>query len=215
MAAPNKSMNGWFTARTSLGGAGSAPSSLRAMFLGVAVAIYNATSTTINGFLAFSTAVSRIVPGATSLSLRNNANAADNLLMADAGNGLFRNFQHNSAALFMNFGTETLAPDSANAPAAAAWLGGVIRQVPTTGRTLTTDTAANIDTAITGVQTGDTFQTYVHNNSAGANAITLAAGSGVTFFPASPGTIAQNKTASIEWLRTGAGAWNAYIMVGA
>ena len=40
--------------------------------------------------LILSAAVSRIVPGATSLSLRNSANSADNLLLTDAGAATFR-----------------------------------------------------------------------------------------------------------------------------
>lgn len=35
--------------------------------------------------LSFTTAISRVIPGATSLSLRNNANSADNLIITDAG----------------------------------------------------------------------------------------------------------------------------------
>lgn len=38
-----------------------------------------------NGALLFDAAATRIVPGVTSLSLRNNANSADNLLITDAG----------------------------------------------------------------------------------------------------------------------------------
>lgn len=45
----------------------------------------------LNARLVFSTAASKIVPGATSLSLRNNADAADNLLLTDAGLATFRN----------------------------------------------------------------------------------------------------------------------------
>lgn len=40
---------------------------------------------TVTGSVTLATAVSKIVPGATSLSLRNNADAADNLLIDDAG----------------------------------------------------------------------------------------------------------------------------------
>lgn len=43
------------------------------------------------GTLNLSAAASRIIPGATSLSLRNNANSADNLLLTDAGIATLRN----------------------------------------------------------------------------------------------------------------------------
>lgn len=43
------------------------------------------------GRLTFGAAVGKIVPGATSISLRNNADSADNLLMTDGGVSTFRN----------------------------------------------------------------------------------------------------------------------------
>src|SRR5437870_3708686 len=50
-----------------------------------AVTIANDVTLSNSGRLKFSTAVSKIVPGATSLSLRNNADSADNLLVSNAG----------------------------------------------------------------------------------------------------------------------------------
>jgi hypothetical protein len=48
------------------------------------------TSLTISGTLTLSAAASKIVPGATSLSLRNNADSADNLILTDAGSATIR-----------------------------------------------------------------------------------------------------------------------------
>ncbi len=42
------------------------------------------------GSLSFGAAASKIVPGATSISLRNNADSADNLILLDAGDATFR-----------------------------------------------------------------------------------------------------------------------------
>lgn len=39
----------------------------------------------LRGPLQFTTAASQVIPGATSISLRNNANSADNLIITDAG----------------------------------------------------------------------------------------------------------------------------------
>lgn len=41
--------------------------------------------------LTITTAISKVIPGATSLSLRNNADSADNLIITDAGVATFRN----------------------------------------------------------------------------------------------------------------------------
>jgi hypothetical protein len=49
------------------------------------------TSLTLGGALTFTPAASKVVPGATSLSLRNNADSADNVLIADNGTITFRN----------------------------------------------------------------------------------------------------------------------------
>lgn len=47
--------------------------------------------TTVTGSLTFATAASKIIPGATSISHRNNADNADNLIILDAGGATFRN----------------------------------------------------------------------------------------------------------------------------
>ncbi len=49
--------------------------------------------------LTLSTAVSKIVPGATSLSLRNNADSSDNLLILDSGDVTVRGGVKNSSIL--------------------------------------------------------------------------------------------------------------------
>lgn len=43
-----------------------------------------------SGFLIFTTAASKVVPGATSLAFRNNADSADNIFIADGGAVTFR-----------------------------------------------------------------------------------------------------------------------------
>ena len=49
------------------------------------------TSLTTSGTITLTAAASKIVPGATSLSHRNNADTADNLILTDAGAATFRN----------------------------------------------------------------------------------------------------------------------------
>src|SRR6266700_2222873 len=45
----------------------------------------------VSGAVKLTTAVSKVIPGATSLSLRNNADSANNLLLSDAGVATLRN----------------------------------------------------------------------------------------------------------------------------
>lgn len=72
----------------------------------------SANNTTIPGTLAFSTAASQIVPGATSIAFRNNANTQSNSVMTDVGlytqrNGLL--IPYSAATVNGN----NLAPNSA------------------------------------------------------------------------------------------------------
>lgn len=52
------------------------------------------TSLTVAGTVTLTAAVSQLVPGATSFSVRNNANNADNLIITDAGLATLRNKVH-------------------------------------------------------------------------------------------------------------------------
>lgn len=56
--------------------------------------IFVARDVNIAGELQFTAAASKIVPGATSISLRNNADSADNVLVSDAGLVTLRNNLH-------------------------------------------------------------------------------------------------------------------------
>jgi len=62
--------------------------------------------------LSISTAVGKIIPGATSLSLRNNADSADNLLISDAGNVTVRGTLQGPATMFSPI-TNSLGADVA------------------------------------------------------------------------------------------------------
>jgi hypothetical protein len=110
---------------------------------------------------------------------------------------------------------EHLAADSAHTPVASAWINGAIRQVPTAARALTTETGTNYDAALPGAKVGDSFTTIVFNNSAGANAITFVAGAGVTFKPTTTISVAQNKTAILTFVKTGAATYDMYQTLGA
>jgi hypothetical protein len=93
---------------------------------------------------------------------------------------------------------------------AAQLLGGIIEGTPTAAASYTLDTAANIDAAIP-VANGDTFTCYLLNQSAGAFAITILTGAGVTL-KGNTAAIAQNKSAALIFRRTGVGAWTCYIL---
>jgi hypothetical protein len=92
------------------------------------------------------------------------------------------------------FGPASLvAADAALTLTAAQLIGGYIHCIPTAARNYTTDTAANIIAAL-GDQPGGKFMFWIRNDSAGAFAITLVAGAGVTLFAGNTNTIAQAHT---------------------
>lgn len=98
---------------------------------------------------------------------------------------------------------------------AAQLLSGVIEHtVITAAGTDTTDTGTNIDAAMPSVAVGDAFSVTLVNTSAGAYAITLAAGAGVTI-KGSTATVAQNKTAVLLFRRTAAATWTCYVTISA
>lgn len=89
---------------------------------------------------------------------------------------------------------------------AAAILGGFIIGVPTAAANYTTDTAANIINAIEGAKVGTAILFTLRNKSAGANAITLVAGTGVTVNSGDTATVAQNNQKQFLLVVTAIGA---------
>lgn len=80
---------------------------------------------------------------------------------------------------------------------AAQTLAGLVRSIPVAAITLTTPTAALLVAGIRGAKVGDTFNLTIFNNSAGANAITLAGGTGATLRGGT--SILQNKSAILTF----------------
>jgi predicted RecA/RadA family phage recombinase len=112
-------------------------------------------------------------------------------------------------------GAEATASATATLTAAQV-LGGFINSVPVAGITLTLPTAALMVAGIPGAKVGDTFTCSIENSSAGANAITLAAG-GATLRGGT--SIAQNKSAILRGVLTNVGsgteAYTVHSIVGA
>lgn len=79
------------------------------------------------------------------------------------------------------------------------------------GLTVTTPTAAAIDTAFPSMKTGSTFElTITNNNNSGASStVTFAAGTGVTIV-GSP-TVARYGGATYRFVKTGTAAYSAYL----
>lgn len=108
----------------------------------------------------------------------------------------------------------TLATLSAQnvTPTAAQLFGGIVAHATVTGGgTFTLDTAANLDAAIKGVATGDSFQCLMANT--GNQTSTITTNTGLTLVGTA--AVTTGKTALLTFLRTGAAAWTVYITVSA
>ena len=118
------------------------------------------------------------------------------------GGGLSRNARSGDNVM----STRSLAINSADANATldvATIAGGLVQYTGfTAGRTLTTDTAANIIAANPWMDIGDSFEVVVSSKNAFAG--TLAAGTGVTL--AGRATVAASSFAILLFTKTGAAA---------
>jgi hypothetical protein len=108
--------------------------------------------------------------------------------------------------------TKTSIATQNSTPTAAQLLTGYIQHTSVTGAgTATLDTAANIDTAIAGVATGDSFECVYSNTGTQTVTITTAAGLALK------GTLAipAGKVAVLYFFRTGSAAWDVVCVVSA
>ena len=94
----------------------------------------------------------------------------------------------------------------------AQMVSGYFHGAPAAAANYTTDTAANI-IALVGSVVGTRFCFWIRNDSAGANAITVAAGAGVTLFANNTNTIAQAHTRQFMAEVTAADAVTIYSMM--
>ena len=99
------------------------------------------------------------------------------------------------------------ASDGAVTLTAAETIGGVVTMTPTTGRAVTTPTAADLKTAIGGpLEVGTSFELTVVNVAAATHALTLTAGNGITLGGATAmATVAAATSATYVFVCTAVG----------
>ena len=101
--------------------------------------------------------------------------------------------------------TVTTVAAGAQTITAAQILGGLYIGVPTGAANYTTDTAANIVKAIEGAKVGTSINFVLRNKSAGANTITLVAGTGCTINSGDTATVAQSNQKQFRLVVTAIG----------
>ncbi len=111
-----------------------------------------------------------------------------------------------------NFDVANITTAGAGTYTAAQIAGGIITRDPAgAGRTDTTDTAANLISALGLVEDGDTASCHLINTADAAEAITLAGGTGVTVANAGQ-TVGQNESALLLFRRTSSAAVTLYVL---
>lgn len=101
--------------------------------------------------------------------------------------------------------TVTTVAAGAQTITATQILGGLYIGVPTGAANYTTDTAANIVKAIEGAKVGTSINFVLRNKSAGANTITLVAGTGCTINSGDTATVAQSNQKQFRLVVTAIG----------
>lgn len=173
------------------------------------------------GNVVFGAASARVIPGATSLLFRNNANNADNLSITDAGLCTARagvvattggvtatagGLTATAGGLLVTAGRirEVMTPTDVDAQnhtltAANIFAGILIHTSVTGGGTVTTDTGTNI---VSGCNlTADGQCIIMHYVNDGDQTVTFAAGTDVTISDTG-NTIVTNKSCSLLFRRT-------------
>lgn len=121
-----------------------------------------------------------------------------------------------NGTILTKMGTTTDSTVGALTITAAMILSGVLYRDPNgAGRTDVLDTGTNLETALNAagvaVATGDSFVFYIVNTADAAEAITLQGATGTTLKNAGQ-TIAQNESAALLFVRTGANAYDVSII---
>jgi hypothetical protein len=175
-----------------------------------------------------------ILGGTTGWAVNNNANNAANIATTDAGNVSVRGTLDLIAAGQFQIGPTNATTVAVRGPqkslvvgkalttfgagaqtlTAANLLGGAIEHTVGAAVADTTDTGANLDTAIPNVANGDTIECYL--TIIGAFTVTLTAAAGITIkgTTALLGT-AAGKTAHLIFRRTAASTWTCYVVFSA
>jgi hypothetical protein len=177
------------------------PSGTATVVLRAALAA-TATSTTDQGGSLSSYTLAAQPAGGTANLVFNSRDHTSPLLELDGNNGLLPGFAANGKVMLTANArrTTTDATTTGVTLTAAKMVGGLYFHAPTGAVNDATDTATNIiaalpacylnTTSVSGLTVGSSFEFRLFNNSAGANTITVTAGTGVTLVGTM--TVAQN-----------------------
>jgi hypothetical protein len=151
-------------------------------------------------------AVSVVSSGANE-ALTLDAKGSGNVTIGGTSTGIV-SIGRGSVSVPVFSSTKTTVSAQNSTPTAAQLLGGYIDHNSATGAgTATLDTGTNIDTAIPGVATGDSFQCCYVNR--GSQVVTITTNTGLTL--RGTAAIPAGKNALLDFFRTGAGAWDVAI----
>lgn len=196
-------------------------SSTKSLIVGLTLAnpalqVDTSTGSSVTGLLLKSNATGlgfavSLQSSGTNEALTIDAKGSGNMVLNGTATG-FVVMNRGAQKTFVMGNTSTAIATQNGTPTAAQLLGGIIVHTSATGAgTLTVDTGTNLDTAITGVTTGDTFTTLYAN--IGNQTVTITANTGVTLFGTA--AVPTLKNAVLTFTRTGSATWKCYITLSA
>lgn len=187
------------------------PSGSNSVVLRAALAATATSTTDQGGSLSSYTIAASPVNGVAGITL-NSRDHTSPLVQIDGANGLAPGMAANGKVLLTANAQRTVTDATATGVtlAAAKMVGGLYFHAPTGAVNDVTDTATAIiaalpacyvnSTSVAGLTVGASFRFSLYNNSAGANTITVTAGTGVTLVGTM--TIAQNAVRNFVGLVT-------------
>ena len=170
-----------------------------------------ATGLSVTGAAAAGGLALAVISSGTNEALTVNAKGSGAITIGGTSTGIV-SIGRGSVNVAVFSSTKTSLATQNTTPTAAQLLTGYIQHASVTGAgTATLDTAANIDAAIPGVATGDSFECVYSNT--GSQTVTITTATGLTL----KGTVAipAGKVAELFFFRTGSAAWDVAIVVSA
>lgn len=167
-----------------------------------------ATGISVTGAAAAAGVAVAAISSGTDESLTVNAKGAGLVNIGGVSTGLV-SLGRGSAKQTIQGGTVTALGTTQNStPTAAQLLGGIVTQTSSTGAgTVTLPLGSDMDTAVSGVATGDSFRVRFANLG-GGQTLTITAATGFTVVGTA--TVATGTNIDLLCVRTGTNTWVAY-----
>ena len=173
-----------------------------------------ATGINIKSAAAGNGVVISIISSGTNEGVTFDAKGSGNITIGGISTGLISLGRGRINNVIFSNTVSSLGTTQNSTPTAAQLLGGIVTQTGSTGGgTVTTPTGSVLSSAISGVATGDMFDTLFCNLGGSQNLVITAGSTGMTVI--GNATVPSGKNALLTFVCTGSNTWNCYVTVSA